>query len=507
MMSAIATAASDTMPTTLSWETVTYYVQHAPQLYARWWLNLVQEDPGHVIVESVLVLFVLYVLFFKKTLNTRAPALGITHLTPREVDELIKDWQPEPLVPAVPPTSTLPTPVVERVEGGELVMAGSGQRLVNMVAFDFLGFGQGREVRAAAVAAMEKYGCGSCGPRGFYGTIDAHLKLEDQAAAFMRTEAAISYSDSAATVSSCIAAFAKRGDLILADMGVHEAVQTGLDLSRSTVRFFKHNDMDDLLRVLQEVEQEDVSTGRRVLDQRRFIVVEGLYRNFGDLAPMPKLLELKEKYHYRLVVDEGLSFGVLGASGRGVTEHYGLPVTCVDIMTVSLAHALASIGGVCVGRDDVVDHQRLSGAGYCFSAAAPPFTAAAAGESIRLLESEGPQLLQQLRTNAKRLSSGLAGVNGLQVISSEQSPIVHVALAGAGASNQQEHLQQRHTLEKIAEVCRNEGYAVAVSRYLQKERHHPPATIRLAVNALHTREQLDGCVAAVAKAAAQVLHA
>ena len=109
----------------------------------------------------------------------------------------------------------------------------------------------------------------------------------------MGVPAAISYSDSASTVSSCIPAFAKKGDLILADQGVEEPVQTGLDLSRATVRYFKHNDMADLKRLLLEVEEEDRATRRNVLDQRRFIVVEGLYRNYGDICPLPELLALK----------------------------------------------------------------------------------------------------------------------------------------------------------------------------------------------------------------------
>ncbi|CAN0300399.1 unnamed protein product, partial [Ectocarpus sp. 4 AP-2014] len=101
--------------------------------------------------------------------------------------------------------------------------------------------------------AQSQYGCGSCGPRGFYGTIDVHTK------------------------------------------GVEENVQTGINLSRSTVRTFKHNDMDDLERVLKEVAAEDKKVKRNVLDQRRFIVVEGLYRNYGDLCPLPRLLALKAK--------------------------------------------------------------------------------------------------------------------------------------------------------------------------------------------------------------------
>ena len=152
-----------------------YYIKNAPQLYAHWWLTLVKEDPWHVVVETALIIFVLYILFFKKTLNTQAPALGITHLSNKEVDELISDWKPEPLVPEANGSRPQQPPVVERTEGSYFVMADS-RKLLNMVSFDFLGFGQTGQLKAAAKAALEHYGCGSCGPRGFYGTIDAHLK-------------------------------------------------------------------------------------------------------------------------------------------------------------------------------------------------------------------------------------------------------------------------------------------------------------------------------------------
>ncbi|CAM9262449.1 unnamed protein product, partial [Ectocarpus sp. 6 AP-2014] len=283
-------------------------------MYREWWLNLVREDPGHVVVETALIAFIVYILFFKKTLNPKD--LSKPNLSSREIDEIIDDWKPEPLVPPLTEEETSEAesmPVVQEFSGPYLRVEGIEKPLLNMANFDFLGMGQREELKQAAVQALDKYGCGSCGPRGFYGTIDVHTKIEDEVAAFMGTEEAISYSDSATTISSTIPAFAKKGDLTVVDQGVEENVQTGINLSRSTVRTFKHNDMDDLERVLKEIAAEDKKVKRNVLDQRRFIVVEGLYRNYGDLCPLPRLLELKAKYCYRLILNEALSFGVLGA--------------------------------------------------------------------------------------------------------------------------------------------------------------------------------------------------
>ncbi|CAM9258223.1 unnamed protein product [Phaeothamnion confervicola] len=372
-----------------------------------------------------------------------------------------------------------------------------------MVTFDFLGMGQQPELKAAAEAALNKYGCGSCGPRGFYGTVDVHLHLEEEIAAFMGTEAAIMYSDSATTVSSAIPAFAKRGDLIVLDDGCEEPVFTGVNLSRSTVRTFRHNDVADLERVLSEIRAEDRRLRRNVLEQRRFIVVEGLYRNHGDVCPLPELVKLKSEYKYRLVVDESMSVGVLGATGRGVTEHFKMPLRVADIVTLSLAHALGSVGGLCVGSVEVIDHQRLSAAGYCFSASAPPFLSASASAALRMLR-EQPTLLTQLAENSEYLWRGVNSIQGLKTRSWEKSPLLHVVLADS--SQWASDADRLVVLGTLAEKAAEAGVAVAVSRRIHGDAAAPaPPTLRLTANARHTRAQLDTALAALRTAAKAVL--
>ncbi|CAM9953210.1 unnamed protein product [Scytosiphon promiscuus] len=476
------------------------YVWNSPRMYLQWWLNLVQEDPGHVVVETALIAFIVYILFFKKTLNPKG--LSKPNLSSREIDEIIEDWKPEPLVPPLSEEEISEAenmPVVQEFNGPYLRVEGIEKPLLNMANFDFLGMGQRKELKQAAVQALDKYGCGSCGPRGFYGTIDVHLKIEEEVADFMGTEEAISYSDSATTISSAIPAFAKKGDLTIVDQGVEENVQTGINLSRSTVRTFKHNDMDDLERVLEDIAQEDKRLKRNVLDQRRFIVVEGLYRNYGDLCPLPRLLELKEKYCYRLILNESLSFGVLGATGRGLMEMHGVDVGEVEIVALSMAHSLASVGGLCIGTTQVVDHQRLSGAGYCYSAAAPPFTSAAASAALRMLRAE-PELVSSLRTNAEFLHGAVGAIPGLKVTSCELSPIVHVALAESSDEG-----ATRAILHGIAQRCAEGGVALTTSNYIPSEKFPPPPTIRITTNALHTREQLEQAVGVLAESTAAEL--
>jgi serine palmitoyltransferase len=213
--------------------------------------------------------------------------------------------------------------------------------------------------------------------RGFYGTIQPHLDFERDLAKFMGVPEAISYSDSASAVSSAITAFAKRGDLLLVDEACNEAIRTGIYLSRATVQTYKHNDMKDLEGILASIASDDRKKKRDATQQRRFIVTEGLFRNTGDVCPLPDILALKEKFCYRLIMDESTSFGVLGKTGRGCTEHFNLSIDSVEIITLAMDTVLASVGGVCIGTREIVDHQRLSGAGYCFSAASPPFLSSA----------------------------------------------------------------------------------------------------------------------------------
>ena len=150
--------------------------------------------------------------------------------------------------------------------------------------------------------------------------------------------------------------------------------------------------------------QEDARVGRDVTKQRRFIVSEGLFKNDGSMAPLAELVRLKARYGYRLILDESLSFGALGATGRGLAEHAGVEVAEVDVVLVTMEYGLASVGGLCCGSIEVVDHQRLSGAGYCFSASAPPFVSSAATTALRMLDAE-PQLVAALRGNVATLRS------------------------------------------------------------------------------------------------------
>lgn len=204
---------------------------------------------------------------------------------------------------------------------------------LNVANLNFLDFiGDGR-INKVAIAALRKYGLGACGPRGFYGTFDAHLELEKVLENFLGVEEVALYSYGFSTIASAIPAYAKRTDLIFADEGVSQAVREGLIASRSTLRFFRHNDIDHLESLMRNQEAEDLLDPSRARQIRRFLVVEGLYLDYGDICPLPQLVELKYKYKVRIILDESVSFGVLGKAGRGVTEHFGISVDHIDVLT------------------------------------------------------------------------------------------------------------------------------------------------------------------------------
>lgn len=256
-------------PISKIWE----FICSIPYLYKEWWLNLVSNDPVHVLVETTLLLSVVYMLISQKNRDWRDERKK-ERLTRAEEEALLQQWKNHERVELAPPIldadgdNGMSNVIVHAVQGRTMEIQqgdnGKRQTVLNFATHDFLGMasstltsnekqdGPGVAVKNASREALGQYGCGSCGPRGFYGTIDVHLDLEKAISKFTKAEFAIMYSDGASTVSSTIAAFAKRGDLLVVDDGVYEPIMTGVSLSRANVKWFRHNDMvSGLLRVVR----------------------------------------------------------------------------------------------------------------------------------------------------------------------------------------------------------------------------------------------------------------
>lgn len=448
----------------------------------------------HLVLEGLLMLWVLWLLF-RQSYDPHEKTI----LTQKEKEELIAEWEPEPLVPDVEENHPNLTSRVVAGRLGKFVTV-NGRRCVNMATHNYLGMVENPEIEEAAIKSLRKYGVGSCGPRGFYGTVDVHLELEAKLAKFMNMEESVLYSYGFATVASAIPAYAKRGDVIFADEGVNFAIQKGLAASRSTIRYFKHNSVEDLERLLKTQDDEDKKNQKKAKVTRRFLIVEGIYMNYGDICPLPEFVELKNRYKVRLFIDESVSFGVLGETGRGLTQHYNISVEEIDLMMAALEYAVGSTGGFCCGTSYVVDHQRLSGLGYCFSASLPPMLASAAIAAIDSIDND-PSIIGKLSSNAQALHQKLQDLSGIQVEGHELSPIKHLRLREESEYRAAEVL----ALEKIVDYAWENGVCLTVASYLEKEEAHlPRPSIRLCASSHLTEEDIE-LVSQVLRNACQTL--
>ena len=377
-----------------------------------------QNDPIRSAVELFLFLFAVRYLLSPKY-STRKD--NYVKLREDEIDELAEKWQPEPLVPELTEMERVDldrTPMIVGPSGPKVKLS-TGKTVLNFASYNIFNFAQSDYLKDRAIATLRAYGVGPCGPPGFYGTQDLHIKTEADVANFLRVPACIIYAQAFHTISSVIPAFSKRGDIIVADKACNYAIQNGLQISRSTIRWYDHNDMEDLERVLQRVAKEQA----KMPLTRRFIVTEGLFETVGDICNLPKIMELKDKYKYRLILDESHSFLALGRTGRGVTEHQNVDPNLVDMIIGSLSHYCGAGGGFCVGSREIVEHQRISGGAYVFSAALPGMLATTASETIGLLQIQGPELLTQIRELTRVLRQELEKSEVLEIMSAQENPL------------------------------------------------------------------------------------
>ncbi|KAE9553558.1 hypothetical protein FO519_003251 [Halicephalobus sp. NKZ332] len=269
------------------------------------------DELSYLDEKAFLVAAVVYLLIFRKKEKK-----SVVKLTEKEKDELIAEWEPEPLVPDTDPNDAILKPKFVDGKMGKYIQI-EGKEYLNVGTTNFQGFVGDKRIEEVAKKTIFKYGVGSCGPRGFYGTVDVHLDLEKELAEFLGCEEAVLYSYGFATIASAIPAYAKKGDVIFADKACNFAIQKGLQASRSRIEWFEHNDMKDLERLMKIQEEKDKKNPKVAAKTRRFMVVEGLYNKTADICPLKELLDLKWKYKVRIFIDESFSFGVLGKTGRG----------------------------------------------------------------------------------------------------------------------------------------------------------------------------------------------
>ncbi|SPO05074.1 related to LCB1 - serine C-palmitoyltransferase subunit [Cephalotrichum gorgonifer] len=382
-----------------------------------------QNDPIRSAIELVLVIFfVRYLLSPSYSTHKQ----NFVQLSEKEIDDLVEEWVPEPLVASQTPLEAAERerlPVIVGPSGPKSKLS-NGKTVTNLGSYNFYNFNANEQIKEKAIQTLRTYGVGPCGPPQFYGTQDVHMKTEADIASYIGTEACIVYAQAFSTISSVIPAFCKRGDVIVADRAVNFSIRRGLQISRSNIKWYNHGDMDDLERVMRKVVDEQ---SRKKLT-RRFIVTEGLFERVGDGVDLPKLVELKEKYKFRIILDETWSFGVLGRTGRGLTEAQNVDPSQVDMIIGSLAGPLCAGGGFCAGAKDVVEHQRVSSSSFTFSAALPAMLAVTASETLNMLQSN-PDVISHCRENVRIMRAQLdPRSDWVTCTSSPENPIMLLIL-------------------------------------------------------------------------------
>jgi 8-amino-7-oxononanoate synthase len=268
---------------------------------------------------------------------------------------------------------------------GEAEVIMGDRRILMFGSNNYLGLTTNPEVKAAAKEAIDLYGTGCSGSRMLNGTMDLHVRLESRLAHFMRREAALVFGTGFQTNLGALSTIAQKGDVIIADRNIHASILDGCLASFARTTRFRHNDMDDLEKVLQGLEP----------DQGRLIVVDGVFSMEGDTANLPEIVRLARRHGARIYLDEAHAIGVLGLDGRGTAEHYGVE-SDVDIVMGTFSKSFASIGGFVAARRDVIEFIKHHSRAFVYSASLAPANAAAVLKAIEIIERE-PERRQQLK--------------------------------------------------------------------------------------------------------------
>lgn len=283
---------------------------------------------------------------------------------------------------------------VQELRGGSKVLV-RGREMGMYASYSYLGLLGHPRINAAAREAVEKYGTGTHGVRLLAGTLDLHEQLEATIASFKGTEAAVTFTSGYATNLTTISTLVGRGDYVLSDKLNHASIVDGCLMSGAEFRRFKHNDMADLEHRLEQLPD----------DATRLVIADAVFSMDGDVIDLPRVVELCRRYAAYLMIDEAHSVGVLGATGRGIEEHFGMQ-GAIDIKMGTLSKTIPSVGGYIAGKRELIDYLRHISRAYIFSAALPPAQAAAANEAFKVILDE-PERIARLNRNTQMFTQGL----------------------------------------------------------------------------------------------------
>lgn len=405
----------------------------------------------------------------------------------------LKNWNPEPLVPEVNTQNyayLLNSRVATSKPGKYITI--DGEQCLNLGTDNYLGLADHPRLEDVSVAAVRKYGVGACGPRGFYGTMDIHLALEQAIAKFLNVQETVLYAFGFSTIASAIPAYAKNTDIIFVDEQCNFAIQQGMVASRARVVKFRHNDAEHCDQLVEATLKEAKK------NVRTFLIAEGIYAKTGKMCPLKELVNIKQKYKIRLFLDESNTFGLLGSKGKGLTEYLNVDINDLDMIMVSLERAMCGYGGFCAGSSYVIDHQRLAGVGYCFSASLPPLQTQVALETLKMID-EDPGIAEKARDINKYAHRAFAELTHLSDISDPISSI-KILVPKVLLDDNQEPNNEKYE-KRLSEISDNllkkHKIALPVERFSEDEMTTSPASMRASISGCLSPEDIDRAVAAI----------
>ena len=361
-------------------------------------------------------------------------------------------------------------PVLESPSGPRCIV--NGKNVINLSSNNYLGLANHPRLREAGKKAIDKWGMGAGAVRTIIGTMSIHEELEEKLAKFKHVEAVLVFQSGFTANAGAIPGIVDKGDVIISDELNHASIIDGCRLSKADVVRYKHSDMEDLERVINEVKDNY---------NIKLIITDGVFSMDGDIAKLPEIVELAEKYGCLTYVDDAHSSGVLGKSGQGSAHHFGLSDR-VDVQIGTLSKAIGVVGGYVAGRRNLIDWLNHRGRPFLFSTAAPPAVAAACIEAVNIL-SESTELTDRMWDNANHFKKKLNEL-GFNTGKSE-TPITPVITG-----------DDRKAVELSKRLFEEGVFAQAI---VYPTVPKGGARVRTIVTAAHTKADLDEAAAAFAK--------
>lgn len=298
---------------------------------------------------------------------------------------------------------------IETAQGPEVII--DGEKKIVCCSNNYLGLTLHPKVKNAAIEAIKKYGTSCTGSRFLSGTIDLHEKVEEKFARFVNKERALLFTTGHHSNLGAISTLVSKGEYVITDKLDHASIIDGCRLSFGDMLRFRHNDMNDLERLLI-----------RYKDSPKLIVIDGIFSMEGDICKLPEILKLAKLYNARVMVDDAHSLGVLGDNGRGTAEHFGVEAE-VDVIMVTASKSLASIGGFIAAREEVIHYIKHFARSLIFTASLPPGQVAAIAASLDVMQEE-PERREKLWKNARKMLAGFKSL-GFNTHDSE-TPIIPI---------------------------------------------------------------------------------